>query len=210
MEVNMEYQDLANKYLQWIADNYDELILHLKKYCSNQRYTWDDDIFPLTYWNVYERILKKGLKDPTEKGFMDFTFIAFKFNTIGNYNSASNKRRVEMEDDKLRQLYENYYNANNTTSTAKLLKDLKADFMALYLAELVEENFPADYFYYWRLKTFKSLTYKQLQELTHDNHCRQKVLEVKRWLLRNANKKQIETDFDKWFETQAIATNDEQ
>lgn len=208
-EVNMEYQNLANKYLEWIAANYDDLVLHFKKFCSHQRYTWDDDIFPLTYVNVYERILKKGLEDQTEKGFMDFTFISFKFNTIGNFNSAGNKRRVEMEDEKLKNLYETYYNATNTTSTVKLLKDLKSDYMALYLAELVEENFDAEHFYLWRLKTFKSLTYKQLQELTGDKHCRQKVLDVKRWLFKNADKKEIEADFEIWLEQQQISTNDE-
>lgn len=193
-------EKLAIRYLEWVAANYDELQLHLKKFCSNQRYKWDEDVFAQTTLNVYERIQKKGLEDPTEQGFMNFTFISFKFNTIRASQYCSVKKRIEMEDDALHHQYEKYYNTVNETADAKVMKDLKTDFSALYLAEKAEENCNPEYFKLWRMKMFLNLTYKQLAEKTGDKQSRQKVLQVKNWLKENITKKQIDKAFDEFLE----------
>jgi hypothetical protein len=193
-------EKLAIRYLEWVADHYDELQLHLKKFCSNQRYKWDEDVFAQTTLNVYERIQKKGLDDETEQGFMNFTFISFKFNTIRASQYCSVKKRIEMEDDALHHQYEKYYNTVNETADAKVMKDLKTDFSALYLAEKAEENCNPEYFRLWKMKMFLNLTYKQLAEKTGDKQSRQKVLQVKNWLKEHVTKKEINDAFDEFLE----------
>ena len=193
-------EKLAQIYLEWVADHYDELQLHLKKFCSNQRYKWDEDVFAQTTLNVYERIQKKGLDDETEQGFMNFTFISFKFNTIRASQYCSVKKRIEMEDDALHHQYEKYYNTVNETADAKVMKDLKTDFSALYLAEKAEENCDVGNYHLWRMKIFMNLTYKQLAEKTGDKQCRQKVLQVKNWLKEHISKKEIDDAFDEFLE----------
>ena len=193
-------EKLAQRYLEWVSANYNELQLHLKKYCSNQRYKWDEDVFAQTYLNVYERIKKKGLEDPTEQGFMNFTFISFKFNTIRASQYCSVKKRIDKNDDEINKMYEDYYNANNDTSDVKVMRDLKTDFSALYLAQKAEENCNPEYFRLWKMKMFMNLTYKQLAEKTGDRQSRQKVLQVKNWLKEHISKKEIDNAFDDFLE----------
>lgn len=196
--------ELAEKYLQWVADNYDDLILHLKKFCSNQHYKWDEDVFCQTYLNIYEKILKSGLNDATEKGFMDFTFISFKFNDIRQSQYCSVKKKVDMDDDEINKRYEDYFNQNNDSSNVKVLKDLKEDFSALYIAQKAEEHCPSEYYYLWRMKNFLNLTYKQLQMKTSDRQCRKKCLFVKNWLKSNITRSEIDTAFENFLEFQKI------
>lgn len=195
------YTTIANNYLNFIANNYDELILHFKKFCSNQRYKWDEDIFCQTYLNVYERIMKKGLEDITEQGFMNFTFISFKFNTIRSGQYCSVKKKIDMEDSDINNKYEEYYNANNDSSEIKVLKDLKEDFSALYIALKAEENCPPEHYHLWKVKNFMGLTYKQLQAKSGDRQCRQKVLQVKNWLKANITKEEINQAFENFLLT---------
>ena len=195
------YTTIANDYLKFIANNYNELILHFKKFCSNQRYKWDEDIFCQTYLNVYERIQKKGLEDITEQGFMNFTFISFKFNTIRASQYCSVKKKIDKDDDEINKMYEDYYNANNSTSEVKVLKDLKEDFSALYIALKAEENCNSNAFYLWKTKNFLSLTYKQLQAKSGDRQCRQKVLQVKNWIKENVTKEEINQAFENFLLT---------
>lgn len=195
------YTTIANNYLNFIANNYNELILHFKKFCSNQRYKWDEDIFCQTYLNVYERIQKKGLEDITEQGFMNFTFISFKFNTIRASQYCSVKKKIDKDDDEINKMYEDYYNTNNDTSDVKVLKDLKEDFSALYIALKAEENCNAEYYHLWKIKNFMGLTYKQLQQKTGDKQCRQKVLTVKNWLKANITKQEINNAFEDFLVT---------
>ena len=199
------YTTIANNYLKFIADNYNELILHFKKFCSNQRYKWDEDIFCQTYLNVYERIQKKGLEDITEQGFMNFTFISFKFNTIRASQYCSVKKKIDKDDDEINKMYEDYYNTNNDTSEVKVLKDLKEDFSALYIALKAEENCNAEHYHLWKIKNFMGLTYKQLQEKTNDRNCRQKVLQVKNWLKENVTKQEVQKAFEDFIEVNRIA-----
>jgi hypothetical protein len=193
-------EKLAIRYLEWISTNYNELQLHLKKYCSNQRYKWDEDVFSQTYLNVYERIQKKGLEDPTEQGFLNFTFISFKFNTIRASQYCSVKKRIDKNDDEINKMYEDYYNANNDTSDVKVMRDLKTDFSALYLAQKAEENCEVENYRLWKMKMFMNLTYKQLAEKTGDKQSRQKVLQVKNWLKEHISKKEIDKAFDDFLE----------
>ena len=195
------YTTIANNYLNFIASNYDELILHFKKFCSNQRYKWDEDIFCQTYLNVYERIMKKGLEDTSDKGFMNFTFISFKFNTIRASQYCSVKKKIDMEDSDINNKYEEYYNANNDSSEIKVLKDLKEDFSALYIALKAESNCPPEHYHLWKVKNFMGLTYKQLATKTGDKQCRQKVLAVKNFLKANITKEEINQAFENFLLT---------
>ena len=199
------YTTIANNYLKFIANNYNELILHFKKFCSNQRYKWDEDIFCQTYLNVYERIQKKGLEDITEQGFMNFTFISFKFNTIRASQYCSVKKKIDKDDDEINKMYEDYYNANNSTSEIKVLKDLKEDFSALYIALKAESNCDSNSFHLWKMKNFLNLTYKELQAKTNDRQCRQKVLAVKNWIKENVTKQEINNAFENFLEVNRIS-----
>lgn len=106
-----------------------------------------------------------------------------------------------MEDSDINNKYEEYYNANNDSSEIKVLKDLKEDFSALYIALKAESNCPPEHYHLWKVKNFMGLTYKQLQAKTNDRQCRQKVLTVKNWLKANITKEEINQAFENFLVT---------
>ena len=80
-------------YLVWVGKNLTQLQDRMKKYCASQRLEYDEDIFSDTYLKIYEKIRKNGLQDTTEEGMLNYTFIAFKINTLREPQYARNKKR---------------------------------------------------------------------------------------------------------------------
>ena len=104
----------ADRYLQWIAKNWDSLRKKYFTFCKEKNYTWSDDIFSDTYLKIYEKILKSGINDNSEEGFDNYTFKSFKQNLQreGQYCRVA-KRDANIDSDSLHSLYEDYYNSHN-------------------------------------------------------------------------------------------------
>ena len=185
----------GKKFLNWISKNYDTQKDKLKAFCNDKKYEWDDDIFSDTYLKIYEKILKYGIIDDSDKGFDNYFFMSFKINTMREKQYSRNVKR-DGNVINLTGKYEAYKNTELTESE-KLKSDLRKDFYTLYLLNMAEQNFDQESFYLFKLKTFeKGLTYKQLQEKTGVKGCRQKVTNVKNWLKENVTKKQIDEAFE--------------
>lgn len=190
----MNNEQQANKFLQWINENYTGQKQKLQAFCNDKKYKFDDDIFSDTYLKIYEKILKDGIIDYTDKGFENYLFMAFKQNLHRDKLYARNLKRDDNVSNisLLNELYQN----SKLTQEEKLKSDLFKDFSVLYLMHRVEDNFDAEHFYLFRLKTFTNLTYKQLYEHTGIKGARQKVVAVKNWLKENVTKEEIDKAFN--------------
>lgn len=184
----------AEKFLQWLNNNYTSQKQKLQAFCNDKKYKFDDDIFSDTYLKIYEKILKDGIIDYTDKGFENYLFMAFKQNLHRDKLYARNLKRDDNVSNisLLNELYQN----SKLTQEEKLKSDLFKDFSVLYLMHRVEDNFDAEHFYLFRLKTFTNLTYKQLYEHTGIKGARQKVVAVKNWLKENVTKEEIDKAFN--------------
>ena len=181
-------------YLKWVADNYDDLKLTYKKFCSNQRFKYDDDIFSDTILKVAEQIDKQPLKDSTPNGYLNYTFLSFRNNLKREKQYSRVKNRIEMTG--ITDAYEDYFNNTNDSSTVKVLKDLKEDFSILYIIKKAEQVFPSEYIYCFKLKFLYKLTYKELQEKCPAiRNTRQKVIDVLHWLKENLSKEELDKAF---------------
>lgn len=181
-------------YLKWVADNYDDLKLTYKQFCSNQRFKYDDDIFSDTILKVAEQIDKQPLKDSTPNGYLNYTFLSFRNNLKREKQYSRVKNRIEMTG--ITDAYEDYFNNTNDSSTVKVLKDLKEDFSILYIIKKAEQVFPSEYIYCFKLKFLYKLTYKQLQEKCPAiRNTRQKVIDVLHWLKENLSKEELDKAF---------------
>ena len=190
----MNNEQQANKFLQWINENYTGQKQKLQAFCNDKKYKFDDDIFSDTYLKIYEKILKDGIIDDSEKGMEAYLFMAFKQNLHRDKLYARNLKRDDNVSNisLLNELYQN----SKLTQEEKLKSDLFKDFSVLYLMHRVEDNFDAEHFYLFRLKTFTNLTYKQLYEHTGIKGARQKVVGVKNWLKENVTKEEIDKAFN--------------
>lgn len=194
----MDKEQVARKYLEWINKNYDSQKKKLQSFCNDKNYDWDEDIFCDTYLKVYEKILKNGMLDSSDNGFDNYTFLAFKINTMRNKQYA----RVQKRDNNIINLSGVYEQYTNTllTEREKLQSDLRKDFFTLYLLSVAEEHFDYEHFYLFRLKTFdKTMTYQKLQEKTGLKGVRQKVVDVKNYLKNNVSKAEVEKAFEETY-----------
>jgi hypothetical protein len=184
-------------FLLYINNNYNHLKYKYINFCREKGYQWDEDIFSDTILKCYEAINKKGkLEDTTDQGIQNYFFISFKLNLKreGQY-SRNAKRDRNIDSDSINELYEDYYNKNNSSSAQKVYKDLFKDFSVLYIMTVVEDNFDQEHFYLFKLKTLGDMTYKQLQDKTKIKASRQKVINVKNWLKDNVTKDDIKKAF---------------
>lgn len=185
-------------FIRHISEHYDELKAKYKTFCGQNNYQWDEDIFSDTIVKCYDAIAKKGaLNDKTDQGIQNYFFISFKMNIKREGQYARNmKRDLNVTSDNINDVYEEWYNENHTTSRQKLLSDLWKDFSVLYIMSVVEENFPPEDFYLFRLKTLCSYTYKQLQEATKEKRVRQRIVDIKNWLKANVKKDDVKEVFN--------------
>jgi len=200
MTTNQNHSADADRYLQWIADNWDSLRKKYWKFCQEKNYEWSDDIFSDTYLKVYDKIQKSGLNDSTDDGFDNYTFRSFKQNLQreGQYCRVS-KRDMNIDSESINDLYEDYYNAHNDTSKEKIKKDLKTDFATLYIMSRVDDEFDDEHSYLFRIKHLCNLTYKQLAQQTKIKGARQKTIDVKNWAKQNITKSEIDEAFQKMY-----------
>ena len=187
----------TDKFMHYINDHYNHLKYKYINFCREKGYQWDEDIFQDTILKCHDAIVKKGkLNDTTDQGIQNYFFISFKMNLKreGQY-SRNAKRDFNVSSDEIEELYEDYYNKNNSSSAQKVYKDLFQDFSVLYIMTIVEDNFDQEHFYLFRLKTLGNLTYKELQDKTKIKASRQKVINVKNWLKENVTKDDIKKAF---------------
>lgn len=188
------YKEQATKYLNWINENYNKQKNKLIAFCNDKNYQWDEDIFCNTYLKIYDKILKDGIKDDSDKGFDAYTFMSFKINTMREGEYARNQKR-DLNVTNINEANERY-KSSLLTQEEKLKSDLYKDFATLYLMKKVEQNFDGEHFYLFRLKTFdKNMTYQRLAEKTGIKGVRQKVVNVRNWLKANVTKKEIDDEF---------------
>ena len=186
------------RFINYINDHYNQLKLKYRRFCIEKDYQWDEDIFSDTILSCYSAIEKKGkLNDTTPQGIENYFFRSFKQNLQREKQYCRvSKRDLNYSSENINEVYEEWYNENNSPAKTKLLNDLWKDFATLYILTRVEDNFDAEHFRLFRLKYLvPSMTYKKLQEKTQAKKCRQKVVNVKNWVKDNVTKQEIKKVF---------------
>lgn len=197
----MDNVEKAEGFMTFVGDNLEKLKETNKRYADSKLGGFDEDVFYDTILKIYDKILKESIIDDTPEGMANYLFKSFKTNVMREKQYARNKKEdLNYDQDSIPTAYENWYEQNNISAKEKLLSDLRKDFFTLRLAQIVEENFDAEYFYLWRLKVFMGYTYKELAEKTKIPSVRNKVLEVMDFLRENVKKEYLEKEFNDKFE----------
>lgn len=190
----MKDQDL---FLNFINRNYVDLKNKYWKFCQENFYDWDEDVYSDTIIRCYDIIERNGLKDKSPYGIESYFFKAF-VNNIRNEKNYSRikKRDFNITSDNINDIYEAWYNKTQDSSKVKLVNDLFKDFAILYIMTKVEANFDAEHFYLYRLKSLvPDMTFKRLAETTKIKASRLKTIEVQRWVKDNIKKEDVRTAF---------------
>ena len=189
----------ARLFLEYINDNYEILKNKYKTMCVQNQLIWDEDVFSNTILSCYNAINKKGkLDDTSNQGIENYFFRSFKQNVQRERQYCRvSKRDLNYNSDSINLAYENWYNDTKDTAINKIRSDLYKDFATLYIMHRVEDEFDAEHFRLFNLKTLiPDMTYKKLQEKTKCTSCRQKVIDVRNWVRNNVTKEEIKKAFN--------------
>jgi DNA-directed RNA polymerase specialized sigma24 family protein len=158
-----------------ISQHYDEYQRKLKQWCYLNAATYDEDVFQDTYLKCADLISRKGLKDKTEQGALNYFFIAFKKNTYQAYLQKSKKSIDEncdvfslvIEDEDVREKQE--------------LQAQRVDSLIRNILEDIRSNFTEIDYHIFRLrylfqKDGKYLNYKQIKQITKIADTRKRLM----------------------------------
>lgn len=181
---------LADKFLQWFSTKYEHLKNKYYKFCEERDYEWDEDVFSDTYLKVYDKIVKSGINDSSDKGMENYFFIAFKMNLKRSKQYCRHtKRDYNYTDDEITSLYEDYMNEHQDSAMDKVRSDCVKDFFVKEIIESVEREFGTEKAHLFASKyLIKGNTYKELARKTNRKNIRNEILEIKRWVQENISK----------------------
>lgn len=168
--------------------------MKLQKYCSNKSITFDEDILSDTVLRVAEKILAKGIADPTTNGFENFFFMSFKNNIMRERQYARNAKRVEVSD-----IWSAVKDVSGEDTINKIELDVQKDFSAVYLLKKVESKYGPAFAHLFTQKYFLGETYKEMRQKHPDiPKLREKLLEAKKWLQETTTKEEIRNALDEY------------
>lgn len=70
----MTKEEQLNMFYSFLSKNYKDIIKKYKQFCFLNHITFDEDVLQETVVKVSEMIMKRGLKDETEKGVENYFF----------------------------------------------------------------------------------------------------------------------------------------
>lgn len=199
----MDNKQIAERFLQWSNEHYNEQKKKFTAYCFNKKQQFSEDIFHSTILKIYDKIIRDGLKDPTDKGFENYLFLSYKTNFNREKQYARNTHRDRNVED-VETLYERFYNDYNISSAEKVTNDLRKDFQALYLLTKVNDEFGSELCHLFQKRYFSKMTYEEIKNSTDIPMSRQKILMIRDWLRKNVTKEEVEEKFDEFLNLHKI------
>ena len=138
--LNMKDEEV---FLNYINENYDKVKSTLQIISGQRHQAFDEDIFHDTILRCHKTIKKRGeLKDKTPYGITSYLMRSYFTNILEDKRSAKHaKRDLNYDSDNISELYEDWYNSNNSDAKNKILTDTFKDFSVLYLMLKAEEQF---------------------------------------------------------------------
>lgn len=188
----------AEVFDNFISKNFNDIRKKYKQFCFLNGYTFNDDVLADTYANVKEMLIKKGLKDESEKGIEDYFFKAFKKNTFLAYYNLT-KSKITYTDNIIEECK---YMCDDNNITERVEKEQYDEFVRNYLLNKIQSVFDSLSCRVWRLKRFvtinqKQLTYEQVRKMTHILDAKKRVIAIDKWIKSNISLREIDEEFNK-------------
>lgn len=188
----------ARKYLNLANDKYLDYLKKWRTHIQDKGYDWDEDVFSDTILKVYDNILKNGIKDDSEEGLSNYWFKSFIVNIKREKQYSRNLYR-DMNVDASEEL-DKEYNGDDELKL-KIKRHIYDDWLSVRLLQIVEQNFTSREFRCFRLYYIvPKMTYEKLRDLTKIKDCKKIVNTIKKWLIENTDKHQLDKEFSKWYD----------
>lgn len=184
------------EFIGYVNDHYGDIQTKIKMLCGRNKQRYDEDLFHEAILRCHKAIAKKGtMYDSSPRGMEGYLIRSY-FNLVKEEQRSCRVAKRDLNyQNSVPELYENWYNKENSTSLTKVVSDLYKDFATLYVVAQVEQHFDQEHFYLFKLKYLCEMTYKQVCQKAQVRDCRSKILEVKAWLKDNVTKEDVTKAF---------------
>lgn len=184
------FQKELELYDEVIAKHFEEYQRKMKNFCFLNGLDYDEDTLQDTYLKVRDIISRKGIKDKTEQGILNYFFLAFR-NNLYQTHLQNSKKLIDKNADVFQCIIEDEDTIEQDEQRAQFLEDVKR-----YIINEVKNNF--DYISYsiFRLRYLftingKQPTFKEIKRITGVQDTRKRLLEVTQWIKTNISKDKI-------------------
>ena len=173
-----------------IAEHWEEYQRKLRQWAFLNAVDFDEDVMQETYIKCVDLISRKGLKDKTKQGCLNYFFLAFRNNTYQQH-LQNGKRLIDDNAD--------IFKLEIEDEDVVLIEEQRrqyADLARQYILQQVQNNFDNISYSIFRLRYLVNLdgkqpTFKQLKEITRVQDTRKRLLEVNKWVKENITKEDI-------------------
>lgn len=185
-----EYQNDVKLFSEVLADNWSEYQRKLRQWAFLNAVDFDEDVLQETFVKCYDLISRKGLKDKTKQGCLNYFFLAYRNNTYQQHLQNS-KRLIDDNAD--------IFKIEIEDEDVTLLEEQRRQYAELarqYILQEVQKNFDNISYSIFRLRhcftlNGKTPTFKQLKEITKVPDTRKRLIEVTQWIKAHITKEDI-------------------
>lgn len=185
-----EYQEDVKIFSNVLADNWSEYQRKMKQWAFLNAVDFDEDVLQETFIKCVDLISRKGLKDKTKQGCLNYFFLAFRNNTYQQHLQDS-KRLIDDNAD--------IFKLEIEDEDVVLIEEQRRQYAELarqYILQQVQKNFDNISYAIFRLRhcftlNGKTPTFKMLKEITKVQDTRKRLIEVTQWVKQNISKEDI-------------------
>lgn len=194
--ITEDNQALADYFLSYVGEIYEEY----REVFSGMLGQWSDDLFNDTIIKVYNGLRRNGLRrlnedDPKEVRdtmLKNYLFVSAKLNYITHCKEESRRRGVFPSESDYYDVEDDAVHVKN-----KVRSEVRRDYIIMRMLDIVEDNFDPISMRCFKLYfLLKNMTYRKLKELTKVQNCKQRTVEVKKWLIDNVDEEELSREFD--------------
>lgn len=172
-----------------LADNWSEYQRKLRQWAFLNAVDFDEDVFQETFVKCVDLISRKGLKDQTKQGALNYFFLAFRNNTYQQH-LQNGKRLIDANADVF------LLEIEDEDDSQQEQRRQYAELARQYILQQVQKNFDDISYAIFRLRhcftlNGKTPTFKQLKEITKVQDTRKRLIEVTQWVKQHINREDI-------------------
>lgn len=189
-------EETARRFLQLVNSHYDEYKKKWRTHNMQKGQVFDDDVFSQTILTIYDKILKSGVSDPSDKGLENYFFKSVMMNNRREllYPYLS-KRDMNVEPfDVMKDLLDD----SDIDGLKK--EEARRQYFMYHLLKEVQDTFDMETFRIFRIfYLYPKMTYTRLQNLTKIKNVKKKILNVRNYLQENIDRNRLNSEFEEWY-----------
>lgn len=180
----------VNLFSNVLGEHWEEYQRKLRQWAFLNAVDFDEDVMQDTFVKCVDLISRKGLKDKSKQGALNYFFLAYRNNTYQQHLQNSKRLIDDNADVFLLEIHD-----EDDTQQEEQRRQY-AELARQYILQEVQKNFDNISYSIFRLRhcftlNGKTPTFKQLKEITKVPDTRKRLIEITSWVKAHITKEDI-------------------